>query len=213
MRKHQIVGSMVVAMLMSCVIAVASASAAEWLLNGAKISSATSVTSEGALTVEDSKATGGAVKIECSGKFIGTVGPGATDKITEVLSLTGTSTISCTLITRGACEGTTAEAKAIHLPWATELLLATETEFRDDLSSGGSGEVGVTVVCKTLIGNVTDECTGKTSSEELNVTGGVEDIFEAKSETLNCSLGGAGAGVLRGKSTKKAASGTLTVSE
>jgi hypothetical protein len=213
MRKIQTVGLALVAVLAMSAVAVASASAAEWLLNGAKITAATSAPSEGALTLEDTKAPGGAVKVECSGKFVGTVGPLAADSITEVLSLTGTSTISCTIITHGACEGTTAEVKGIHLPWTTELLLATETEFRDDIVSGTGGEPGYTVVCKTILGNVTDTCTGKTSSEELNVTGGVEGIFEAKSEKANCSLGGTGSGVILGKGISKTASGTLTVSE
>jgi hypothetical protein len=157
------------------------------------LTASTLTVSEGKLTLEDTKATGGASKIECEGSDHGLVGPGGADLLDFVLAT------NCKKIT-GACNEGTVFAKPADLPWKTLLLEESNGEIRDDLENDGKGEPGYIVECGATIFKlkVEDTCTGASSTGMLAVSTGVEATFEAKSQNANCTLGGAGTGVVRG---------------
>jgi hypothetical protein len=142
--------------------------------------------SVGTITLEDN----GLYRVEChvAGESkIGLYGKG------EITALTFTE---CK-----AVSGCTGEVtlKAVHLPWHTQLEEIEEKSIRNVVSSSGAGAPGVSGECTVaLLGKVKDECTGETSAELENVTGGADLIFEAKSAHLACSIGGAGAGIIKG---------------
>lgn len=151
------------------------------------------VNSHGTLTLEDTKATGGPSKIECKGIDHGTVGPLALDLLDLVEAK------ECKKLT-GACNQGTVFAKALNLPWHT-LLLYVGNEIRDDLTSELANKLpGYTVECGATIFelHVEDECTGDTSTGILAVSGGVDATFDSNSPNANCTIGGAGTGVVRG---------------
>lgn len=214
MKKLHIIGLTLVAVsALSALFAMSAFAAslpAEWLANGEKITTPLAADSVGTLVLSDTKS---GITVECSGLFEGTVGPGAADTITKVVGLgageelfimctTTVGNILCTV-------GTLAEVMAVNLPWTTEALLATETEFRDDITAGTGGNPGYEVECKGF----KDTCTGVTSAKATNVTGGVEGLFEEKSENATCSIGGAGAGTVRGSGVTSVSGVTLTISE
>ncbi|HEY5287012.1 MAG TPA: hypothetical protein VIJ50_07900 [Solirubrobacteraceae bacterium] len=210
MRKIKILGLAIVAVCVLGSIAVASASAApEWLVGGAKMESSLLVESEGNLLLEDMTL---GVDVTCSGKFIGTVGPGAKDLITEVLDLENKNPLSCKA---SICEGELVAVTPVNLPWETELLLITVggKEIMVDMLLGSPG---YSISCKTILGTTKDVCTGATASEEINVTGGVEGVFSENEEITapgTCEVGGAKSGLVVGSGVSKPDSGTLTVSE
>jgi len=199
MKRINVIGLALVAALALSVVAAASASAHEWLIGGKAIAKATAVTSKGTLELEDSKATGGAVKVSCTGIDKGTVGPGAADEITSITNEKGENTITCTFVKNGACEaGTAPTAAAVDLPWKTTIE-AVEGRTRDVIRENGKGEPGWAVTCKTFLGNITDTCKTKEGNTALaEVAEGVNATFDAFSPKATCSNGGAGAGVVTG---------------
>jgi hypothetical protein len=229
MKKLYTIGLAVVAVFAFSVIAAASALAAsEWLLEGAAITTADPVETTGELLLAD---TGTGTEITCSGKFDGTVGPGAADKIEKVLSLGGVEekfenlakvlvpAVNCSVEKAGLCSvavGALIVVIPLHLPWTTELLLPEATLWVDDITTGTGGEPGYEVSCNTFIGVQTDVCEGKPGADEKNITGGVEGIFEENETTNpkgNCSIGGAKTALTVGKGiTTPNNGGTLTVS-
>lgn len=172
------------------------------------------VTSSGELELEDEKATGGAVAVKCKTSGAGWVDDpsGAGDD-----GVSGMSTLSCTLVKAGQCKSLVS-VKPRNLPWGSRLA-ESEKKVRDELVSGpkkeiGNGEPGWTVVCNTILGEVTDTCEGATSAKTTDneVKGVVEAEFEAKSAKATCTLGGAKAGTMRGSLTVKVKPPTITVS-
>jgi hypothetical protein len=219
MRKIQIVLALV-AMFAFAAISVASASAettllAEWLVNGVGVTTSTPSVSEGELLLEDM---GTGTDILCSGKFVGTINANGADTITLVEDLAGKdNTITCTITAKGSCEeanGSAISVTAVNLPWATLLILMENGEFLDEISSSGAGNPGYLVECKVVGIKIDDTCTGSTQTQEKNVTGGVEGIFN-ESETItpagSCTVGGSGQGLVVGKGTSTSPTG-LTVS-
>jgi hypothetical protein len=191
-----------VAVLAIGAAAAAGASAHEWLLNGGSIASAKTVMSTGLFSLEDTKATGGAVAVHCKGFDTGTVGPGAADLVSKFTAeaLGTNDKVSCTFVKTGLCKsGTTPTALAVHLPWHTEIYLAG-AEVRDMVTEDGAGEPGWAVTCTNALGGqTTDTCTISLDSAGLaNVTGGVDALFEEHSQSTNCSIGGAGTGCMEG---------------
>ncbi len=161
------------------------------------------VTSSGELELEDSKATGGAVDVKCSGTNLGWVanlanGTAGEDGVSSI----NVVVTACTFIKKGACE-VLEEVKAVNLPWGTRLV-EHGSEVRDELVSGSiSGGPGWSVKCKTILGSVTDVCTisGSTQNVRSNrATGKTEFIFDKISEEdpATCTQGGAKAGFVRG---------------
>lgn len=181
-------------------VAGASASAAEFLLNGAKGTGEPPATVTGEMTMDDLDAPGGDVGITCSIEILGTWMFFIWLLNREIMTLAGATgnMVTCTFTKKGVCEGTTATALAIHLPWLTELLEPSSGVWRLDLLEDESkpGLPGWEVECKTILGSIKDTCTGETSMLAENMTEGLLGIFDAESAKVNCSLGGEGAGDL-----------------
>lgn len=219
MQRLKVLGLAFVAVFAVSAVAVASASAAPvWKLNGAELTTATTILSEsgvvgkptekGKLTLTDIEA---GTSIECAGKAEGKVGPGNKDEVTS-MEATG-----CNFVTgkNGSCEASKpVTAKAVALPWVTELYEPETGKVRDHIRAhSGGGAPGWTVECTVSgIFKVQDTCTGESNTAMNNVTGGVEAVFDAKTPKGNCTIGGAGAGEVKGASlNKNPAGGTLTV--
>jgi hypothetical protein len=220
MRKIHLIGLALFAVFAFAAVSVTAASAettllAEWLENGKAVVANTPTVSEGELLLEDMKT---ATDILCSGKFVGTLGLSGVDSVTLVEDLEAKdNSLHCIITAKGACEEANGELITVipvNLPWSTRLVLMENGEFLDEIFSSGAGNPGYLIECKALGIKVDDTCTGATQTQEKNVTGGVEGIFN-ESETItpagNCTIGGTGAGLVVGigVSTSPAA---LTVS-
>jgi hypothetical protein len=156
------------------------------------------VTSSDSLELEDSKATGGAIDVKCSGKNMGWLGAEGTDGISAM-------TISCSFVKHGECEESKGiSAKAVNLPWATRLE-EKAGHTRDVIENGGTGEPGWSFEC--LVGGilkVADTCerSGVTTSVSPNsAQETIETSFDKVTEEekmAKCSSGGAESGLIRG---------------
>jgi hypothetical protein len=233
MRKFRILAFVLVAVCGLCAIAASAAFAAEelpaeYLWEGAKIAEKAELPflvandpETSTLLLEDMKATGGAVDVNCSGMFNGVIMGPKDALITEALSLTGSKTISCAFgSNKGLCEGTTATVTAVDLPWLVEPLLVGTTFAEDIVESAEdkTGLPGYKTECETIIGKVSDTCTGDTGAIARNVAGGIESEFSETNEAVtipgNCTLGGAKEGLLAGVGLiTDTAGGTLSISE
>ena len=167
----------------------------KWLANGGEITTTITSDTSGELLFEDMGAAG-KPDVVCSILFEGTVGPGSSDSIEKIVDLENKSPLKCT-DKNGICS-TPVAVTPLHLPWSTLLTVDGET-LRDGISNSGAGEAGYTVDCNSLLGLVEDTCEGNTSGKVTNVEGGVEDSFEEGSISVNCTLGGAGQGLIEGK--------------
>jgi hypothetical protein len=206
--------------LVLCAISVTVASAettllAEWLVEGKPVTANTSFVSEGELLFEDMTT---ATDILCSFKFVGTIGPNGVDSITLLQDLEAKdNALNCIITAKGACEeanGTLITLAPVDLPWATLLILMENGEFLDEIASSGAGNPGYLIECKALGIKVDDTCTGATQTQEKNVAGGVEDIFnesEAITPAGNCTIGGEKANLTLGSGHSTSPAG-LTVS-
>ncbi|MGN6274488.1 MAG: hypothetical protein ACTHNP_00980 [Solirubrobacterales bacterium] len=193
-------------------IATASASAAQWTLNGAAITTAKKTTGTGTLKLTDEAGGpfGESVTVECSGSTTGTAGPGAKDTTSTV------SVSSCKKI-EGNCENPS--ASAVDLPWNTELVESGGV-VRDKITADGAGEPGYKVECTFFGVRASDTClskaseTGRIGMPKLLAknTSPVSFEFDAGSGTANCSRGGTGKGHVRGTVKVSSPEGTLTVS-
>ncbi len=224
MKKFQLLGVAVVAMLAVGVFSAASASAAvttllaEWLVGGTAVTEGQSLNTEtvGTLLLEDTKTPLGASDIICSGKLLGTIGFDGLDVVSEVLSLTGTAiskvglsgeALSCETVS--VCEE--ALVWAINLPWNTLLKLiedGTEKFFGDYIESSGAGNPGWEVECMKTILKPVDECTAVLGVTKLTLDGplllgGFSEAFTelAGLKLANCSLGGTEAGIVETESS------------
>ncbi|HEV3320514.1 MAG TPA: hypothetical protein VG053_12425 [Solirubrobacteraceae bacterium] len=178
----------------------ASASSVVWQLNGNQAKAATEVTSKATLKFSDQHGGlfGEKIKLECKVAGKGSVGPGATDEVSQW-------TVTECATREGNCPSSA--VTALNLPWHSELALV-EGKMRDVLSSGGGGAPGYKSTCS---GALEDKCTGNTSMAVENVAGGVDVVFDSKSEKLNCTRGGSGSGAIEeAELIKSPASGTLT---
>ena len=218
MSKLKIAGLALIAVFAFSVVAAASASAApEWLANGAAITSALPATITGELELEDTNVLGSAVSIKCSGSFKGTIGPGATDLITEVegkagekTTLAGGTPVVCAFVNKGPCEtAMTPLALALHLDWSTELTLetrGTEDLYVDLIKENVSEKEGLpgweVLECLVLGLSEGDACTGNTGADVKNTATDVEGEFLGKTDAVvtpaaTCSLGGGVTGLLQ----------------
>ncbi len=161
---------------------------------------------KGNLKLIDKEATGGESEIECNGTDEGPIGPGNKDEITAI-------TVSECKIVKGLCEEE-ATAKAIDLPWTTEL--AEEPtgsgKIRDKITAGGKGP-GYKVECVVAkVFKVADECFGTTSTLMRNneSNGTVEAEFEKESPKGECSLSKKKSGEVLGIDVSEQLSGHYT---
>jgi hypothetical protein len=207
MKKIQLLGLALVAMLAFSAFAAMTASAettllAEWLIDGVGLTELVSVTTSGSILLINKAGLGGTPIVKCEGSFDGTVGPNGEDEITEVLSiggvtigngaaLTGTplqcvttnSTIGC------GSAGSKAEVWVDNLPWHTNLELMEDGSFLDHLFGGGAGlEPGYDIHC---VATATDNlCEGLATSLMTNtLEGDVKGEFIENSETATCTIG------------------------
>jgi hypothetical protein len=154
--------------------AVASASAAEWLVGGKSLTSSVKTVGSGEIVLEDMKI-GAAIK--CRTGEAGTAGPGAADSITAV-TFSG-----CTAVK--GCSSVDAIA-TVDLPWATEL---TSTS-RDLIEQKGAGAPGYLVECLVAGILLDDTCERADSFVEVENASGKVDAFFNTGEKAKCSLGG-----------------------
>lgn len=208
MRKIQIVLLAVSAMFaLSAVLASSAFAAHEWLnLQGnAPGSGGAPVLSDGTILLHHKPPAllgGGSILISCTGQFHGLVFPLGKDEITDVLGLlSGSSTLPewlnlahCEVLssTNSICPaGTLVTVHAVHLPWATQLLLlGTPEAAYDDISetTAGKGKPGYSTECKSI----SVECTENEHAKFLaNQATGSEFEFTGAT-SASCSDGGTG---------------------
>ncbi len=171
MLRIRIIGLALVAMFALSAVAVASASAAEneWSLSKVDVTSTMNVTSKGKLELTDTSTAAGSVTVTCEGTDAGTVLPGGKDSTTSITATKCTSNNS-------ACTSPT--AKAVNLPWTSQL---KEKGTRDLIKSANSTTLGWLVDCETLLGKKSDECTTKSTEVVVeNTKTGVNTIFSKK---------------------------------
>lgn len=196
MRKIYIVSLALFAVLAFSAVAVGSASATLWLVNGKSPLVATKVTIHGTIILHHKAGSAGNILIECTGLLEGTVGPGASDEITKVFDLSGkeiteTGTgIECKVTESDnvfCAAGSKATVNPLHLNWKTELVLSGGSTFDNLEEVSGKGLPGWTSTCL-----VTVKCEGKDRSKFLsNGTNGAKLKFEAELKA-SCSDGGEG---------------------
>jgi hypothetical protein len=225
MRKIHVLGLALFAVFAFSVVAAGSASALEelpvWLINNAAVLTLTSVMSTGTLLLTDLKTLVGAVTVECTGEFDGTVGPNGEDETTEVLSggakigsnLEGTALL-CKSVAGCENNATDIELWIDNLPFLTQLLLmliGTEIDILDHWvgTKAAKNLPGYEIRC--LVGGLTvvDLCEAKEESGALlenmplspendvlaifsNPDNGVEELGE-------CEQGGANSGEVTGE--------------
>jgi hypothetical protein len=204
----KLVGLALVAVLAVAAVVASSASALQWLINGKPITSAQTVKSSGTLKLADLVA---GTTIECEGTGEGTVGPGASDTVTELKAT------SCKFVKQGSCEAESKfkpTAEPLNLPYVT-LLGDIGSHTVDTIKPGSSGKSpGWNVKCGVGgILKVQDECTSpKANTLVANTAGGVTTEF-LESETASCTLGNASSGMVTGTPLNKNPTGeTLSVS-
>ena len=169
--------------------------APEWRQAGTKLSEPVATKWKGMVKLADTKATGGAVAVECEETGEGTAGPGAVGEVTKV-------TLSkCVLKESGLCktsEAPTAEVR--YLPWHSELDIITGGAVHDVITKIGSKYPGYSFTCENALGGkTTDVCQAESGPLETgmtNTTGGVNATFDGGK--LYCSVGGKEAGTLEG---------------
>jgi hypothetical protein len=228
MKKYQILGLALLAVFAFSAVLSASALAettllAEWLVNSATFTGTLTTTSEGTLLLEDNKAFGAKIAVECMGRFEGTIGPSGEDLTTMVLNLAGTKLIGVKLTGESLegevdCKAETGcqENKDIKV-WLTRETIPTLMFLMESgtFLDAFLGTPGYEFECLVLGIADSDECTGNTSGEAKNVTGGIEVIFSASAGTEkgNCTVGGVGAGVIESVGINLTKTeGTLSVS-
>jgi hypothetical protein len=183
---HVAMLSLVALVAFSALVGTASAETtllAEWLLNGAGVTTLTSTEGTGKLILEDAKI---GLAMECEGTLDGSVGANGEDEITEVLvagvAITLPNTIVCKGI--GGC-GAPAEASPEHLPWHTLLYLTEAGGFRDEIVSATYWSM-----CTILGFLVEEECTITGGSYPVTSgTAGVEPSGEV-TPLGTCTTGG-----------------------
>jgi hypothetical protein len=180
--------------LFSAVAAVsASAATLKWLVDGVPIVTPEAGVATGEITLTNLKtAIGTKVSVLCSGRSIGTVGPGSEGIITELQDLTGKTVTLTNRITCTNIEGCPKpELSPENLPWLTGLeLMGTEAEplFLGTLRSGGKGEPGYTMHCEVIGFPFEETCLGIASAKLVNdvAEGDVLAVAEAGEETGIC---------------------------
>ncbi len=221
MKKLRIVGLALVAICVFGVLTAASASAvtfllAEWLVNGAAVTTELNTQATGEWEQSDIKTLAGTATILCSWILDGWVGPNSLDHVSEILTLAGladgTLTAGTALVctAQKGCETTsTVNLYPLHLPWESEVeLMEDTTSSFVDLLFGTGGNPGWELVCLVVGLSITDECTPVNAGEfvgELSLEGTTTLINFSDALTvlsgaklMTCSVGGAESGEVTG---------------
>jgi hypothetical protein len=167
-----------------------------WLTN--EVVETVEITSSSSdLELTDTKAMGGAETIKCAESNVGWIGAEGSDGVSSVVMS------KCERVA-GLCEsGKEVKVAPVSPPWGSELK-EESGEVRDLLKTPGFKiECFVAGVFK-----VADTCEGATSAKVTNHSNGTVALeFEGKSAKSTCTLGGAGAGELKGTVVLKERSG------
>lgn len=234
MRKLQFFGLALIAAVGLSALTAASASAevllAEWLVNGAAVTSelSTEITEE--LTLEDTKTLVGSASIKCSDILDGWIGPNGLSYATEVLSLSGTAAgalltgagITCTAV-KGCESNTPPLYYPTNIPWTyIDYYNPVYGFYRVWYGTGGPPDWAI--VCLVLGMSIEDDCQQVSEGEPgpglalegstlLNVFS--TEITELLGGTLEtCSQGGKEAGIITGSGAfTLTGGGELTASE
>jgi hypothetical protein len=198
MKKINVFGLALVAMLVFSAFAAMSASAeitllASWLIDGAEVLTLTSVETTGEITLVNKNFLG-TVEVLCNGSFDGTVGPNGEDEITEVLDLAGVKIGSGSALTApsldctgdAVCSGLV-EVWPDNLPWLSNLFLMEDGTILDHLFAGTGGLPGYDVKC--ISPNVDNLCEALATTLMTNGVSDVTGKFILGSEVAPCTLG------------------------
>jgi hypothetical protein len=193
---------LIVVFAISALAGPAFAASPEWIVAGKPTAiEVASITAE-KLGLEDMSVFGGPVAVICETEMLGVVGPVSDGEVIVVDDpLSGKGHLDCQFSRRGPCLDETAEVEAVHLPWLTELLDVMEggvLMWRNMILNSGAGAPGFEVECTTILGKVTDTCTGETSLlvENFAPTKDVTTVFDEASEAAACSMSGAESGLV-----------------
>jgi hypothetical protein len=177
--------------------------AAQWLHNGAAVTTTLATETIGNILLED---TGAKAGLLCNGILDGTVSAAGKDETTEVLNLSkekielgklGLSIAKGDCVNTGGC-GAPAEVWPEGLPWHTQLFLRENGTFADIITGSGlpGGTFGYTSLC-TVLFDIEDTCTATLAT--VTVENDLEDAaVPANTKILpnaNCTVGGAGTGL------------------
>jgi hypothetical protein len=193
--------TVLIASAWSCGTAFAEYKGSVWEINGSAVKESVAIKAKsvGGIKLEDSKTIAGSVSIECGETSEGKVSPEGKGEITSI------SLAECKSVK--ACEaGTDITAKAVHLPWDTQLE-EIEGQVRDKISSSGAGAPGWLIECLVIGVKTADECTGETTAHVSVVSGGVDLIFDSGSMPVACTVGGTGSGFIAGTTLDESPSG------
>lgn len=184
MKKIHALALTLVAVFAFGAISVASASAAEWLINGSPVATLTSTEGIGALVLGD-EAIG--LKMLCEAVLDGSVGPAGEDEITEIL----VGGVATSLTKPIKCEGeagcaSPAEAAAEGLPWHTKLTV-NGTTIEDTIEKATYWSM-----CNVLGFLTEEECT--VTNGKWPLKNGTSDVEVAAGTVVsppgNCTVGG-----------------------
>jgi hypothetical protein len=233
MKKLQLMGAVFAVLFALGVLGASTALAtvtfllAEWLVNGASISSTQLVDAEGEILIEE-ELLGVKLDVLCSGIFDGNIGPNGAAEATELLSLGGVRVISA-LEETGGLECINDQncpeplVWPINLPWLGEVELmvdGTEEFFAGLGSAGGAAQAAYHIIC--MGSSLSDLCSSSEAIGQLtNEAGGTVDGEVAESFTelgglklANCEVAGNEKGILEGLGViLLTAGGSLSVSE
>lgn len=190
----------------------------EWLVEGVAVTSSLPVVSEGTVMITDLKTPTGITTLECTGIFVGSVGPEGGGEVTELLNSKGENKALVCKTVKGSCESsaTSPEVVARYLPWKSDLILDPAEEFKVgsetkkyaerllDVLYAEADAPGYEIKCKVLGLSVVDVCLSEVSGSVLTQEGiNLLSTFEPQEEELTeeaaaCTLGGAAAGVSEG---------------
>jgi hypothetical protein len=214
MKRFQLLGVALVAVFAVAAMTVASASAApvfllaEWLVNGAAITTAHNTDAEGSEILIEETILGIKIDVLCSGFFDEQVLANGAITIQELLSLSG---MLVTLVSQLMCTNTAncpePLVAAIDLPYKGTLELMEEEGVSSfvTLLEGTGGAPGYEVEC--MGSGTSDTCTGNVAieikNEGTNVDGLFNDAFNvlAGNALANCTVAGAGGGLVEGLGT------------
>lgn len=199
------------------VVAVASASAettllAEWLANGAAITTALATKVTGSILLEDTETLAGAAAVLCTATADGSVGSNGADETTSILNAKGEAVGALgglALLGTGAASGEGSECVAektcasgsstspievwpVGLPWKTTLFLMENGTFLD-LIVGTGGSVGYELLCLVLSVNTEDTCTAADFEVEIVNNGSGNAVIPSGalvSPNASCSQSG-----------------------
>jgi hypothetical protein len=202
MKKHHVLGLLMLALLAFSAVMAASASAeitllAEWLIKEKAVITLTSAEVSGELLLEDEGVKGHVV---CNGIFDVSIGESGEAEVVEVLTLGGVlvtleKRLLCKSASGSACEesATDIEVAPEGLPWPGLLYLMEKNIMLLEIQV----PAGYVVTCLDLGLKITDECTAEagTSGEVVNSATSAEEKGAA-SPLANCSLGGKEKGLI-----------------